>query len=232
MTPFQEKQLALMRQMEKQLASNSCASTIVPMQLDYLNDPQIALTCISYVPEDIAKRIQTELINPLKAVEPDFYYYPNADLHITIQNVRVIHNPPSFTKEDIKKVQSVLASIVPSAGPFPFTYNGLLSMPTSASLIALVTPQYDQFVRRLRKSLTDNTVPDNKTYFTDEVIFANTTIVRYTHAPSQIFVKTLASLQDISVGTWTPKIVSLVTMNAVANPQKTIDYGSFPFKEI
>lgn len=221
-----------MRQMEKQLASNSSASTIVPMQLDYLNDPQIALTCISYVQEDIANRIQTELINPLKAVEPDFYYYPNTGLHITIQNIRVIHNPPSFTKDDIQKVQSVLASITPSAGPFPCTYNGLLSMPTSASLIALVTPEYDRFVRRLRTALTDTGVPDDKRYFTNEVIFANTTIVRYTHTPSQTFIKTLASLQDISVGTWTPKIVSLVTMNAVANPQKTIDYGSFSFKEI
>lgn len=232
MTPFQEKQLALMRQMESQLVSDPRASTIVPMQTDYWNDPQIALTCISYVPKDIAKRIQTELINPLKAIEPDFFYYPNDGLHITIQNVRVIHNPPSFTPKDVNRVQSVLGSMAPSARPFPFTYQGLLSMPTSVSLIALVTPAYDQFVRRLRASLAAAGVPDDKTYFTDEIIFANTTIIRYTHKPSELFIETLENLQHISVGTWTPKTVSLVTMNAVANPTKTTEYGRFPFREI
>ncbi len=221
-----------MRQMETALASDPKASTIVPMQTDYQNDPQIALTCISYVPSDIATRIQTELINPLKAIEPDFFYYPNTSLHITIQNIRVIRNPPSFTIPDINKVQAVLASMTPSAGPFPCIYKGLLSMPTSTSLIALVTPEYDQFVRRLRTALTDINVPDDKTYFTDEIIFANTTICRYTHTPSEKFLKTLESLQDISIGTWTPKIVSLVTMNAVANPQKTVNYGSYSFREI
>lgn len=232
MTPFQQKQLDLMRQMENSLASDPSASTIVPMQTDYWNDPQIALTCISYVPHDIAEHIQTELINPLKAIEPGFFYYPTEGLHITIQNIRVIHNPPSFTAEDIRRAQSILTSAARSAGPFPFTYHGLLSMPTSVSLIALVTPEYDRFVRRLRRSLTDAGVPDDKMYFTDDIIFANTTIVRYTHTPSNMFLKTLQNLQQISIGTWTPKSVSLVSMNAVANPQKTTDYGCYPFQEI
>lgn len=232
MTPFQVRQLALMRQMETQLATDPQASTIVPMQTDYWNDPQIALTCISYIPKEIAQRIQTELINPLKAIEPDFFYYPDTGLHITIQNVRVIHNPPSFTPEDVNRVQSVLESMTSSAGPFPFTYQGLLSMPTSVSLIALVTPAYDQFVRRLRASLVAVGVPDDKTYFTNEIIFANTTIIRYTHKPSKSFIETIENLQYTSIGTWTPKIVSLVTMNAVANPQKTTIHGNYSFREI
>lgn len=229
MTPFQERQLVLMRQMESSLASDHSASTIVPIQADYQNDPQIALTCISYIPSDLAASIQTQLIEQLQTIEPDFFYYPNEALHITIQNVRVIHNPPRFTDEDVKKVQMVLSKMVSASAPFEFEYAGLLSMPTSVSLIALVSPAYDQFVKTLRHALNAAGVPDDKTYFTDQIIFANTSICRYTHAPSQKFLKKLEECKDISFGKLTPKTVSVVTMNAVANPKKTVVHGTYDF---
>lgn len=232
MTPFQQKQLDLMRQMETALATGAPASTIVPMQADYQNDPQIALTIISRVPKDIAETIQTQLIEPLRAIEPEFFYYPNDALHVTIQNVRVIHDPPRFTASDVAKVDGLLKTLVPKTAPFPFIFAGLLSMPTSVSIIALVSPEYDQFIRRLRKSLTDAGVPDDKTYFTDEAVFANTTICRYTHAPSEKFTDMLTKNKDMHAGQFAPDKVSLVRMNAVASPAKTTVLGEYQFAQI
>lgn len=220
MTPFQQRQLTLMRQMEHQLAAGTPVGTIIPMQSDFANDPQLAITCITPVPIRIATKIQTEIIEPLRSIEPKFFYYPNESLHVTIQNIRVIHNPPRYTPSDIAKVQEVLKNAVGNAGPFTFEYTRLMRMPTSVSLIALVTPEYDQFVRKLRKSLIDAGVPDDKTYFTDEVVFANTTICRYTQAPSEKFIETIQKLKDIQVGMFTAKNVSFMEMNAVAGPSK------------
>lgn len=232
MTPFQKKQLDLMRQMEYALAADTRASTIVPMQSDYTNDTQLALTCISQVPKEIAATIQTKIIQPLRELEPDFFYYPDDALHITIQNIRVIHDPPRFSTSDVAQAQTVLATLIPKTAPFPFVYAGLLSMPTSVSLIALVSPGYDRFVRRLRTSLINANVPDDKKYFTDEIIFANTTICRYTHKPSEKFTDLLIKNRDIRLGQFTPRAVRLMSMNAVAGPAKTTILGEYQFARI
>jgi len=232
MTPFQKRQLDLMRQMEKSLAAGLEASTIVPVQSDYANNNQIALTCISNIPKSIATTIQTKLIRPLQAIEPDFYYYPETALHVTIQNIRVIHDPPRFSPSDVAKVQSILQTYIPNTPAPEFVYSGLLSMPTSVSVIALVSPAYDQFVKQLRTSLANAGVPDDKTYFTDEAVFANTTICRYTHKPSQQFTNALVKLNDTYIGQFKPDNVSLVSMNAVASPAKTTVLGDYQFARI
>lgn len=230
MTPFQKKQLVLMRQMEASALSGQSASTIVPMQSDFIQDPQIALTCITYIPNQVAQTIQTQLIEPLRAVEPAFYYYPVEAMHITIQNVRIIHEPPNFSASDIAKVQSMLEQTVPKFGPFTFKLSGLLSMPTSISLIALIQPEYDHFVRLLRQNLVNIHVPDDKTYFTDEIVFGNTTICRYTHTPKPKFLETLQTLKDKTIGTVVANSVSLVEMNAGAHPSKTRVLGVYRFR--
>lgn len=231
MTRFQQRQLDLMRQMESSLASDPGASTIVPMQQEYETDQQIALTCVAYLPKRLALTIQDRLIRPLRAIEPEFYYYSTDALHITIQNIRVIHDPPNFSASDIAKVQDVLQTVVPSSGPFPFTLQGLLAMPTSASIIALVNPQYDRFVRHLRTALAQAGIADDKRYFTDEVVFANSTMCRYTHRPSAQFLETLDIFRTMDMGVTTPETVSLVTMNAGAHPSKTQVCGTYRFAQ-
>jgi len=232
MTPFQRKQLDLMRHMEATLAAGSHGSTIVPMQTDYATDAQIALTCVNFIDKDLTATIQTQIIRPLQELEPEFYYYPGNALHLTIQNIRVINDPPHFNAADIAKVQQILTEITPPAGPFEFALAGLLSMPTSVSLIALIRPEYDKFVRDFRRRLTDAGVSDDKKYFTDEIMFANITVCRYTHKPSLEFLKKLQEMKDIIIGPYTTKNVSLVTMNAGASPSKTVILDTYQFSRI
>ena len=231
MTTFQERQLVLMRQMEQSFASNPHTATIVPMQTDFINDPQMALTAVSYLPKDIAAIITRTVIEPLKTIEPEFYYYPAVSMHITVQNVRVIHDPPRFTAADIEVARSVFRQSVKNEQPFTFSVHGILAMPTSVSIIALGTPEYDWFVKQLRKDLSNAGVPDDKSYFTDELVFANITIARFTHTPSTEFLKKLESLNHIDIGTVVIKDMHLVAMNAGANREKTTVLETYRFAE-
>lgn len=221
-----------MRQMEATLASGAHESTIVPMQTDYRNDPHIALTCVTFIDKDTAATIQTQIIRPLQELEPEFYYYPDNALHLTIQNVRVINDPPHFNAEDSAKVRHILTEITPQAGPFQFTLAGLLSMPTSVLLMALIRPEYDRFVRDFRTRLANANVADDKKYYTDEIMFANITVCRYTHTPSAEFLQKLQTMKDIIIGPYTAKNVSLVTMNAGASPSKTVILDTYQFRQI
>lgn len=229
MTPYQQRQLALMRQMETSLASGSAASTIVPFQADYATDSQLALSLNASIPAETANIIQTKLIRPLRAIDPTQYYYPPESLHITFHSIRIIHDPPSYTEADIERSRTLLSRMAPSEGPFPFTLAGVFSLPTSVFVAALATPRYDAFIRRIRSAFTGAGIPDDKTYFTDELVFANTTICRYTHPPTQEFLETLRGLRDTDIGDVRIESVSLVETNAAANLAKMRVLGIYRF---
>lgn len=231
-TPFQQRQLELMRQMEAAVQSNPSASTLVSIRQDYVNDPSRSLTCVSFVPPNIANTIIHDIIEPLQQLEPHFYYFPLPSMHVTIQNIRISQYPLHFDSTDIAKAKELLSNNISQYKPFSFTYEGLLSMPTSVSLIALVNPDYDRFVKSLRTQLIDAGIPDDKKYFTDEIVFANTTICRYTHKPSAEFLEKLETFKDKSVGDVEIKDVSLVTMNAGAHPSTMNILSTYQFRQI
>lgn len=231
MTPFQQRQLTLMRQMETRLASGSNASTIVPVQTDYINDPQLALSLNAYLPKEIATTIRTRLIEPLKVIDPTHYYYPVEALHVTIHSVRIIHDPPMYTPQDIETSKRLLEQRIPLEQPFPFVFHGVMSLPTSVAVIALITPEYDRFAKSLRRAFIDTGIPDDKTYFTDEMVFANTTFCRYTQKPTQAFLEKLQTLKDLHIGEFVATEASLVEINAGAHPSKTRVFGTYEFAQ-
>ena len=218
-----------MRQMETKLASDSRVSTIVPMQTDYATDNQLCLSLNAFVPKAISVSIQNRLIGPLQRLDPHQYYYPKESLHITFHSIRIIHNPPTYSEKDIATSQQLLTELVQSERPFPFIWHGVLSLPTSVSVIVLITPECDRFIRRLRRAFVSSGIPDVKKYFSDEMIFANTTICRYSHKPSPEFLQKVAIFKNIDIGTSVIDNVSLVETNAGAYPSKTHVLGAFRF---
>ena len=232
MTPYQVKQLDLMRQMEHKLASNSNAATVVPLQTNYETDSQMCLSVNSFLQESVAASIQSKFIEPLRQIDPTQYYYQNASLHITLHSIRIIHDPPTYTAHDIETSRRLLAQYIPSEQPFSFDLHGVLSMPTSVSVMALATPDYNQFIRTLRQQFVAAGIPDDKKYFSDEMVFANTTICRYTHKPSPKFLKKLTALKDTYIGEFIAKKVALVETNAGAYPTKTTVLSEYRFAKI
>ena len=229
MTPFQKKQLALMRQMETMLAADSRVSTIVPMQTDYATDDQLCLTLNAFIPEPIAASIYDKLIGPLQQLDPHQYYYPLESLHVTFHSIRIIHSPPTYSKKDIETSRALLTKLIPSERPFPFIWHGVMALPTSISVIVLVTPAYNRFIRRVRHDFINHGIPDDKKYFSETMVFANTTICRYTHKPSPEFIEKLQTFRDIHIGAGVIDTVSLVETNAGAHPSKTRMLGTYRF---
>ncbi len=222
-----------MRQMELSLASDVSASAVVPMQKDYIHDPKLCLAAVSWLPKRISVAIQTKLIAQLSAIEPDFYYYSGESLHITVQSIRTINDPPHFGPPEIAKSQNLLSACINTrTDPFEFELRGLLSMPTSVSVIALVTPDYDRIVRSLRVQLVAAGIHDDKKYFTNETVFANVTICRYTHAPSRKFLDAVLAYKDMHIGRFVAESVSLIETNAAAHPSKTRVFGTYKFRQI
>ncbi len=227
-TPYQLRQLELMGQMSSIAISTGPTTTIVAMQPDYANDPQMCLAVVSYLPKSITDDIYKRIVQTLQTIEPDFYYFPQEALHITIQNIRTVALPPHFSPADIAVVDDVLQDACGAVQkPFIIELTNVIRMPTSVMIAALASPVYSTFITNLRSQLAGAGVADDKQYFTDEMVFANCTFCRYTHNPSPQFIEKLEEFRNINFGQITIDNASLITTNAGCHPSKTTVVGRY-----
>jgi hypothetical protein len=221
MVNYQKKQKLLFEKIENDFKVGKSPSTIVDPVKDYANDNQICLTSVVFLSDEIKRNIEEKIILPLKKLDKRQYYYLPQSLHVTIQNVRTIHNPPLFSADDVEKVKKVLRRIIPKYHHFEFSIRGIFDLPTSLSLRAYSDEVFGKLVLELRNALNEEGVPDNKKYASSNIIIANTTVCRYTVPPSEVFLNTIRTTKEINVGSMIVKEIFLISTNAICYPNKT-----------
>ncbi len=192
---------------------------MVPIRSDYGTDSAMCLTSVAFLPGDIAYNIHRSIVQPLQAVEPDHHYYSPDSMHITVKNIRTIHNPPLFTEADVRKVDHLFAELIPKHSSFSFRLEEVVPFPTSVSLIAYSDVGLRDLVRALDARLNEIGVPDNKQYVLDDVYFGNITLCRYTRRPSQEFGEALDQMTNVYQGILKVETIHLITCNSVCAPE-------------
>ena len=227
MSDYRRQQEQIIDQLRLGAGQPGAKATVVPIKRDYRNDPATGLTSVIFVPEELGRAISQQIIAPLKAIEPDHYYYPLESLHLTIKNVRSVHNPPCFTSSDVGKVDWLFAQIVPQHRVFTLWLEELVPFSTSLSLIAYSGEQLHRLVHALDAGLDDIGVPDNKRYVSKEVIFGNVTLCRYVQPPSERFLSAVAERAHVFAAELKVERVALITCNAVCAPESRDHVGSY-----
>lgn len=227
---YSQKQRELVKEIEQSLSQGSFNGSIVEMQTDYLNDDQICLSSVTFLPLATQPVITQKIIEPLRAIEPDHFYYSPETMHLTIKNIRTINNPPLFDKSDISKVDKLYTKLVPKFTRFSFDLEGVLRFPTSLSVMGYSGPELENLVRALDAGLTKIGVPDNKKYFSDKIVFGNVTFCRLTHQPGEKFIEAVKALRNTSFGSLPINDFNLITCNAVCAPKTLKIHGNYNLK--
>lgn len=220
MDDYASKQLILIKSIEEQFKAGKSPSTIVEPVSDYEKDDRICLTSLSYLSSSLQEKIYTEIVAPLKALDSRQYFYEKDALHITVQNVRVINNPPHFSDMEIEKAKAVFAGVTQKYHPVEVEIERIFELPTSFALSVFTPFNWEDLVLDLRNELERVGVPDDKTYAAGPVL-ANVTVCRYTTQPNEEFQNKLKELKEIKIGSFIVNSIKLVTTNAVSLPSKT-----------
>jgi len=221
MQPYQEKQRELFDSLEEGFRKNEIQTTIVESVDDFANDNRMSLTAVGFLSKELQETIQSKIITPLREADSRQYFFEPDALHLTIQNVRTSHTPALFNDTDIKKAQNVFRQILPRSPRQSFMLRGLFELPTSVSIRGYIGADYGTLVRSLRQSLSEASVPDNKVYASDDVVFGNVTVCRFTTEPNKAFRIVASQLKEMEIGIFDIHSVSLITTNTVCLPQKT-----------
>lgn len=222
MTTHQQKQLEVIQRIDQQINTNKLSFTTVPPVEDFENDSRMCVTSVHFPDRNLQDYAQ-QLISELKKVEPDYYYYDNDSLHMTIKNVKVINDPPTFNKQDIQTVKKVFSKIVPKHKSFKVYFYRLLLLPNNVSIIGTTDEELDAIVLDLDTELSTAGVPDDKVYSNKKYFFSNMTIARF-NGSSEKFKSAVEKLsQTISIPAYEVDSVSLITGNAVLKKLEIIE---------
>ncbi|MDP3964548.1 MAG: hypothetical protein Q8Q20_02735 [bacterium] len=227
MVRYQKRQKQLIEEIELSFKENRGHSEIVDMVDDYATDNRICLTVVSFISPALHGTIKQKLIQPLRECDPSLYYYLSKSLHVTIQNVRTIHNPPAFSQRDIKIMKEVLQKVALRHNPFEFYFQGLFELPTSLSIPAYSEEILSDLILDIREEMNKHNITDNKKYHNTEVMFGNVTISRFPAKPNKDFFQKVQKLKKMDIGKTTVKEICLISTNAVCHPSKTTIHGTY-----
>jgi hypothetical protein len=231
MLTYQKEQYKIFEKLEGKFKKGKIPSTIVGSMSDYANDGQLCLTSVVFLSQDLQKIIQDKIINPLKKIDSRQYYYLPESLHLTIQNIRTIHDPSLFTNKDVEKARGVFSKIVSRCQSFDFELTGLLELPTSLSVRAYSSEVLKDIVLKLREEMNMAGISDNKEYISDNIFFGNDTVCRYMKKPNKDFKNKIKELKKTGIGKLNVKTISLITTNIVCHSQKTEIIESYNLKK-
>ena len=209
---YRDQQQSLVKQLTNEARKGV---SIVPMQADFRYDKKLCLTSVVFIPADLAKKIQRTIIESLRVVDPHHHYYEPGEMHLTIKNIRTIHDPPLFEDADIQKVDRIFTQIFPKHRSFSFFLEEVVLFPTSVSLIGYCDERLKHLVRDLDTGLKRIGIPDNKKYISDSVFFGNITLCRLVRPPSSAFQRRLEELSCNSIASIDVKEIHLVVCNSV-----------------
>jgi hypothetical protein len=199
----------------KNLREDSKVSIVTPAG-DFEEDTRTCLTIIHFPPKRVTESVTKEIIEPLRKADPRHYFYPEESLHVTINNVREIAEPPTFTEEDIDKVKGLQLK-----GRLKFNFDGLFRMSTGIGIKGYPDSATVNFILELRQRLSDIGVHDDKTYVDPEVIIGNISVCRFYGKPNKRFLSVYSQIETIQLGTVNADLISLVRTNGVCHPKKT-----------
>ena len=223
---YQDKQKENIRNIEEAFKRGETPSTIVVPVADFANDEQICLTSVAFVSSLIRSNIIDKVVEPLRALDNRQYFYPPEPFHVTIQNIRVINNPPHFGDEEIERAKEVFEKVIPKHSSIKFHLKGLFELPTSLAIPAYTDESFGDLVLELRQELERAGAPDDKKY-ASEVVLGSSTIFRYTTQPNDAFVEKIRDLKEIELGEFIAEKVNLITANSVCHPGKTKILGEY-----
>ncbi|KUG09457.1 2'-5' RNA ligase family protein [Solirubrum puertoriconensis] len=199
---------AMWREALPRLESNSIATD--PL-IDDPNDHRLGLTLVIRPAAEVKQRM-VEFVQQLQGFEPDQYYYPPSDMHVTLLTLISCYEGFSLDQVDLDAYTQLLAGVVQEARPFTLDFTGITA--SAATVMVQGFPRSEalqQLRSRLRTAFHVSGLPQtiDKRYVLQT---AHSTVARF-RAPlqqRQRFVEALQQYRQHVFGSMQVEQVELV----------------------
>ena len=181
-------------------------------RIDSTADNRLGITLIIRPNIQVINNIQT-FLDDLKAIEPNQYYYPNSDIHVTALSLISCYNGFDIAQISILEyVELIKKSITAYNKSFEIEFRGITASPSCIMVQGFLS---DNTLNDIRDNLRLNFKNSNLQQTIDNryaIQTAHTTVVRFRKelTKKDAFITVLDTYRDYNFGTSTINTLELV----------------------
>lgn len=163
-------------------------------------------------PNAIIKEKIEHFLSDLQKIEPNQYYYPESDLHITILSIISCYTGFKDNQININDYIEIIRKNLANIQPFSITFRGITASP---SCIMVQGFYHDDTLNSLRNSLRKDLLKSGLQQSVDQRYLlqtAHSTVVRFKHKlqHKSKFIQLLNNYRDFDFGTFEVDKLELV----------------------
>ncbi|HEA31469.1 MAG TPA: mutarotase [Leeuwenhoekiella sp.] len=171
--------------------------------IDSDSDNRFGITLLVRPSADVKEKIQ-EFLNKIKKIEPDQYYYPNSDIHITVMSIISCYEGFDISKTDLPRYIELIEKCLTGERDLDITLKGITASPSGIMVRGFMENGGLNNIReRLRKEFRGSDLEQSldKRY---SIQTAHSTIIRFRSQLTyrERFLKTLEENIDHDFGTF------------------------------
>ncbi|KRB57980.1 mutarotase [Flavobacterium sp. Root186] len=196
-----------------------------------INDPsdsRFGITLLLRPNEKIKSNIQL-FLKDLKAVEPDQYYYPDSDIHITVMSIISCYEDFSLDKINVEDYIDIIQKSLADSSEIKIEFRGVTA---SNSAIMIQGFPSDETLNNLRNKLRENFRNSNLEQSIDSrysISAAHSTVMRFTEKlqnPKKI-IEVVGNFRDYNFGEFKAEKLELVFNDWYQKEENTILLNNF-----
>ena len=179
-----------------------------PNLLPGAHDTRLGLTLLGRLPAHVCRNIEFYL-QALAQLAPDQYYYPAADMHVTVMDLLAAWPDQQISPATFARYQRVVADLVATAPAPHWHFQGLMVSPGAIMVKGFYSPALTTLRQRLRQAVPAAGLDLAERYPT---ISGHVTVVRFRQrlAHPTALARKLADAQAVDFGSFTMPSLDLV----------------------
>lgn len=172
------------------------------------SDSRYGATILIRPSEKIKEKIQS-FLDDLKKIEPNQYYYPNSDIHITVLSIISCYEGFSLDKIDVEDYVKIIQKSLEDSGEIKIKFHGVTASDSAIMIQGFPT---DENLNNLRDKLREN--------------FRKTTLEQSIDSRYSI------SAAHATVMRFTEKLQNPIKLIAKTNEFHDFDFGEFKVEKL
>ncbi|MBD0403277.1 2'-5' RNA ligase family protein [Flammeovirga sp. EKP202] len=197
--------------------------------IDSNDDRRFGISLILRPDESIKERIQN-FLSKLKSVEPNQYYYPNSDIHVTVMSIISCYDGFRLDQISIDDYIEAVMKSLNNSESFDISFKGITASPSCVLVQGFMENNNLNLIRNRLRSVFKSTQLEQSMDVRYALRTAHSTVVRLKEnlEQKQKFLDVLKDFRDINFGTMRVGTLDLVYNDWYQRVDKVKTLYQFP----
>jgi 2'-5' RNA ligase len=197
-------------------------------QINNTADSRFGITLLIRPSEKVKSNIQL-FLNELKAIEPEQYYYPDSDIHITIMSIISCYEGFTLDKINVQDYIDIIQQTLVVLDKIKIEFKGVTASPSAVMIQGFPT---DESLNNFREKLRENFKKSTLQQSIDSrysIATAHSTVSRFQEKlqnPEKL-IEVIREFRDYNFGEFTVENLELVYNDWYQREKNTIHLAEF-----